>query len=253
MAENDSSLRGSLDYFLAEREKKQEELKRIDFTIAQLKQALGESVTETEMIVAAPPYSAPSTQPATAQNSNRPVTVRADEFFGLQYSEAARNYLRKVGHAVGLDQLLEALRNGGCKVGGADPKRVLYISLVRNTRDFVPTGNGNIGLREFYPSLPKAAAKATKGKKAKRSKKASKKKPLNRVPETVAKAVEPKKDSTELQAAVKAALGTEVLDAKEIVQRVEASLGKKVAPISVFGMLRNKQFAKEDGKYRLAQ
>src|SRR4051794_3910578 len=153
MPDNDSSLRQTLEFFIAERAKKMEEVKRFDLTIMQLRQSLGEPTENGEHVelgVYAP--SASTALTPTSKPTGGRVSIRPDEFFGLQYSDAARNYLRKAGHAVSLEDLLEALRNGGCKVGGSDPKRVLYISLVRNTRDFVPTGNGFIGLREFYPN-----------------------------------------------------------------------------------------------------
>ena len=73
-----------------------------------------------------------------------------------------------VGQAVSLDEIVEALNKGGCKVGGADPKRTLYISLVRNTREFVPPQAGYIGLRKFYPNLK---GNQTKQKRPKRKSK----------------------------------------------------------------------------------
>lgn len=86
----------------------------------------------------------------------------------MTISEAARAYLGRVGHAVSFDEMLEKLKAGGCRVGGANPKQTLYISLVRNTRDFVPTGNGFIGLRSFYPGLKAGAIK--NGDKQKKTK-----------------------------------------------------------------------------------
>src|SRR5438105_9394029 len=148
MADNETSLRQTLEFFLAERAKKVEDIKRLDLTISQLRQSLGETVEDgKEIEVPSSPSANTQFVPLSPKSAGGRAPIRPDEFFGLQYSDAARNYLRKVGHAVGLDDLLDALRNGGCKVGGTDPKRVLYISLVRNTRDFVPTGNGFIGLR----------------------------------------------------------------------------------------------------------
>lgn len=81
--------------------------------------------------------------------------IKPDEFFGMTQSNAAKKHLEKVGRAVSIDQLVEVLRKGGCKIGGADPKRTLYIALVRNNRDFIPPQAGYIGLRKFYPQLKK--------------------------------------------------------------------------------------------------
>jgi hypothetical protein len=33
------------------------------------------------------------------------------------------------------EELADALKKGGCKLTGVDPKKVLYISLIRNTRE----------------------------------------------------------------------------------------------------------------------
>jgi hypothetical protein len=158
------------------------EFRNLELMIHKLEQDLG---TGPQIVVSDPPY-ATSGVPVFTQNvPSKPsakTEIRADEFFAMTISEAARAYLNRVGHAVSLEEMLDKLRAGGCKVGGANPKQTLYISLVRNTRDFVPTGNGFIGLRSFYPGLKAGAIKngdkqkKTKGKqKAKtKAKKASK-------------------------------------------------------------------------------
>lgn len=78
------------------------------------------------------------------------LAIRPDEFFGMTQAEASRTYLRKVGHAITLDELAEALRTGGCKLSGSNPKKVLYVALIRNTHDFRAPQRGYIGLAEFY-------------------------------------------------------------------------------------------------------
>lgn len=96
----------------------------------------------------------------------RPIaTIQADEFFGITHGDAARKYLERVGKAVSLEEMVEALNKGGCKVGGADPKRTLYISLVRNTKDFTKVPGGYIGLRKFYPNLKSDTEKSKKKSK----------------------------------------------------------------------------------------
>ena len=83
----------------------------------------------------------------------RGSAIEPDEFFGMTHGEAGKKYLEMIGRAVSLEELVEVLNKGGCKVGGANPKRTLYISLIRNTRDFVSPQTGYIGLRKFYPQL----------------------------------------------------------------------------------------------------
>ena len=77
-------------------------------------------------------------------------TIRPDEFFGMTHAEASRIYLRKIGHAIHLDELVTALRAGGCRLSGDNPKKVLYMSLIRNTHDFRAPQRGLVGLAEFY-------------------------------------------------------------------------------------------------------
>ena len=255
VADNENSLRQTLEFFLSERAKKMEDVKRLDLTIAQIKQSLGEPMENATEQLEIPPalsITAPIT-PVAPRSSGGRTTIRPDEFFGLQYSDAARNYLRKVGHAVGLEELLDALRNGGCKVGGSDPKRVLYISLVRNTRDFVPTGNGFIGLREFYPNLPKAKA-LINGKKSKRAKKSKRKTSAKGKNGKVEKSTPtPQKSSSNLKDVLVGVMKSgDFMDGKEILRGVEEKMGGKVTPITVYGILRSKgQFERNaEGKYR---
>jgi len=154
----DNSLKESLEYFREQERKLLGELESVRFTIRRIEQELGiqsEQAESLQVPIGAPPGET-ETRPFLARK--RP-DIRPDEFFGMSQTEAAKAYLRKVGHAVSLDELLEALKTGGCKVGGANPKRVLYIGLVRDTRNFVPVQSGVIGLREFYPSLKSGAEK----------------------------------------------------------------------------------------------
>lgn len=144
------------------------EFRAAELMIRKLEQDLG---TGPQILMSDPPYATSGAPVFGISSPSRPpakTEVRADEFFAMTISEAARTYLNRVGHAASLDELLEKLKAGGCKVGGVNPKQTLYISLVRNTRDFVPTGNGFIGLRSFYPGLKAGAIK--NGDKQKKTK-----------------------------------------------------------------------------------
>jgi hypothetical protein len=116
--------------------------------------------------------------PSTPSKNGMKASVRPDEFFGMTYSAAATAYLEKVRHAVSMDELLDALNRGGCPVGGKDPRKTLYISLIRDVRTFVPISGspGFLGLRKFYPNLKSAKGKEpkTKPKKSSRKKRTSK-------------------------------------------------------------------------------
>jgi hypothetical protein len=150
MASNEF-MRETLEHFKQQRLDKLEEIRQMESTIRQLERALGENQTEfdarPQILAASEQNGISSSSSSTAQ---RKANIQGDEFFGLSQPEAARRYLKKIGQAVSVDEILEALRRGGCKVGGADPKKVLYICMVRDTRNFIKLPNGMIGLRDFY-------------------------------------------------------------------------------------------------------
>lgn len=149
-------LRKTLEHYRQQRQQKladfQREMQRIDAMIAQLEADLGEQPTagEAASIAASSPLFSPNETPALFRGSGGPA-IRPDEFFGLKQTDAARAYLRKVGKAVLFDDLVEALGNGGAKLGGKDPKKTLYVSLARNPgKIFVWPSKGYISLAEFY-------------------------------------------------------------------------------------------------------
>src|SRR4029077_7840219 len=265
------SLRETLEHFRLQEKKLLEDLNAVRFTIKNIERAAGIESREIEASIPleekagsdlAPPPS------ATVVNGLKP-NIRADEFFGLTHADAARRYLKKVGHAVSTDELVDALQKGGCKLGGADPKRVLYISLVRNTRDFVPPQTGYIGLREFYPARASSAqdrkAKAPKraGRRTQRQPKPKKTLGTRSAPTdkklAEAQKEDPEKDAKksnmpkDLVPAVREILGDGLFHTgNEIVQATRKKLGREVKPLLIYGVLRNKAFEKSDGKYRIA-
>jgi hypothetical protein len=189
MADNEK-LRGALEVYLEQKRAKLEEVRQLDLIISRLSRDLGEATHE-------PQAEQEESDPGDAGSSevwgdngfglasSRPASkanVRPDAFFGMSYTTAAAAYLESVGHAVSMDELLDALNKGGSPVGGKEPKKTLYISLVRAVKTFVPIPgrSGFLGLRKFYPNLKAvkdgvdATAKAKK-KKAKKKKKAGRK------------------------------------------------------------------------------
>lgn len=146
-----------LNKYKTERKNLIEELRELNSFIQRLESDLGvksEEQGDTELVGL-------SKEGKSSEIPPKNLEIRPDEFFGKTHSEAAKIYLERIGHAVAIEELVEVLKNGGCKVGGIDPKRTLGISLVRNTREFVPPRPGYIGLRKFYP---KAKAGSTKKK-----------------------------------------------------------------------------------------
>ena len=150
--DTNESLKQALEHFLQQRQKKMDEIRKLDSTIAKIREELG-GLSEGEEDPFIPGLAIPPETESQEPFKSKPQDIRPDEFFGMSQSEAAKAYLKRIGHAVPMEELVEALTSRGCKVGGVDPKRTLYISLVRNVREFVPPQPGFIGLREFYPSL----------------------------------------------------------------------------------------------------
>jgi len=176
MADNDT-LRKALDIYLQQKRGKLEEVRELDLMISRLKRDLGEAAQETQ-----PGEEEESSDSgigdawrenefgsALTARAGTKASVRPDEFFGMTYSTAAAAYLERVGHAVSMDELLDALNKGGCPVGGKEPKKTLYISLIRAVKTFVPIPgrSGYLGLRKFYPNL-KAVKEGKEEKQPKR-------------------------------------------------------------------------------------
>src|SRR5690348_12213493 len=125
-------LRQTLDYYRKLRQQKLdqikpflEELKPVEAMIRQLEIDLGEPPS-----VESAPITEPVRESANAPATGRPAALLPDQFFGMSQSEAAKAYLRLVGRAITFDELVEALQRGGAKLGGADPKKTLYVSLL---------------------------------------------------------------------------------------------------------------------------
>ncbi len=149
---NLEALRAALEHYLQQREEVvkdyESRLKSIDLMIWQLKRDLGEAPEGDQPSVAGIPLISATnvTQGGTS------VAVKPDEFFRMNQTDAARAYLKKVGRSIPFDELVTALRRGGAKLGGADPKKTLYVSLARNpNKEFVWPSKDFIGLDEFYP------------------------------------------------------------------------------------------------------
>lgn len=248
MADNEY-LKKTLEHYRQQRQVKANELHALDLFIAQLERDSGQ------------PHSTPATPSmiplmgakpdSTSQQKGR-VEIRPDEFVGMTQSEAAKAYLTKVGHGIPLDDLVTALRNGGAVLGGADPKRTLYVSLARNPQKWFVFVNDVIGLRSFYPNLGKGGTPRV-GNANKAARKKAKRAP--RKTEKQAKAKTPEPDNSKLREAVLSTMSSgDFMDPKDVVKKVKEHLGEDVTPISVYGMLRTKgKFEKsEDGKYRVA-
>ncbi|MGO9434989.1 MAG: hypothetical protein ACLP00_11970 [Terracidiphilus sp.] len=177
MAENES-LRMALEHYRQRKMDKLKEVQELDLMISRLSRDLGDASQDVQ---GDKEEDSSNTGISEAWQENEfglsailkngaKASVRPDEFFGMTYSTAAEAYLDKVRHAVSMDELLDALNRGGCPVGGREPRKTLYISLIRDVRTFVPIAgqSGFLGLRKFYPNLKAVKEKAPNPKRKKR-------------------------------------------------------------------------------------
>jgi hypothetical protein len=266
-------LRKTLEYYrqqyrgkIAEMRPQLEQMSSLELMIRQLERELGEdhSIDQSEISLNLLDGFKLADSFAANRQSAGSVSVRPDEFFTMTQSDAAKAYLKKVGHAISFDELVAALRRGGAQLGGADPKRTLYVSLARNPyKEFVWPSDDHIGLAEFYAGRPKSTAMpGNRIKKAKGKAKSGKKRGR---PSKVAKDASrrpsispPDKPKTEKKPSeVIIALNAIMKDGKarrkeDIAREIEAAIGHPITKIAVFGTLQNsKQYEKqEDGQFR---
>jgi hypothetical protein len=81
------------------------------------------------------------------------LEIQPGEFYNLSNTDATEKYLRKAGHAMPLENIYNALINGGVRFSG-DGRKNLNIQLTRATRKFAKIGHGkgvSFGLLEWYP------------------------------------------------------------------------------------------------------
>lgn len=254
------SMRDTLDQLRAQERKLTDELNGLRFTIKNLERIAGIESADAAPVEALAEIVPSNARPEmTASNGSVGKTIiRPDEFFGLTHAEAARRYLKRVGHAVSFGEMVDVLRRGGCKLTSADPEHVLWISLVKNSKDFVPPQAGYVGLREFYPARARALAEKTKAKTAKKRKKnkaTAKREPkITKEPQQGKTDTQPNEEkSNEVGKAVRDFMSDkQPHSAADIAKAVSEKLGRVVKVIAIRGTLNSKKhFEVAGGKFRL--
>jgi hypothetical protein len=93
------------------------------------------------------------------------IKVRSDEFYGKRLATVVRSILERRASAnlgaASLDDIFDTMQRGGfafASSSDANSKRALAISLVKNTVTFIRLPNGDFGLVEWYPDVPKPRA-----------------------------------------------------------------------------------------------
>lgn len=148
---DDAHLEKTILELQAQREQKAAELAKLDSAIEAIRKLMepGTSPANAAAVQAANGVKSQDVMRTIAGVS--PITIKPDDFFAKAQTEAVQDYLRRVGHAASLDDIFGALRRGGSRLQGKDPKKNLYISLSRRKDIFALVGPYTFGLWEFYP------------------------------------------------------------------------------------------------------
>ena len=125
------ALQKARDIYIQQFRAKAEELRPYFKKISSLDQDIGDSTdlvaTLGEILTEA--QTLESSQIGAAGSSSARPNIRPDAFVGDTYSIAAKKYLKQVGYAVSVDELVDVLKKGGCPVGGVDPRKTLHIEV----------------------------------------------------------------------------------------------------------------------------
>ena len=89
---------------------------------------------------------------ATLQSplSSSSQSMRPDQFLGEEPLEAAKKYLKSVGHALNVSEIADAIQRGGAAVKGSEWRDKLEMSLLRSVADVVKVREKTFGLKSFY-------------------------------------------------------------------------------------------------------
>ena len=120
-----------------------ENAKRIQATMNTLERMVGAPLTSVVGMTAEGRSPDPSA-------GGRRGAVRPDEFLGQSPLEAAKQYIKAVGHAVHIDEIADAIGKGGAAVKGGDWREKLEMSLTRSVFDVVKVQEKTFGLTNFY-------------------------------------------------------------------------------------------------------
>jgi hypothetical protein len=148
---SDEHLQKTLSDLLAQREKKaaefSAELSRMDTAIEAIR-ALVQPNGQPSLTSG---QSLDTFKPQEGSSAVMGRTVQAGDFFGMNQADATQQYLKRLGRAATVDDIVAAIQKGGARLQGKDPKKNLYISLVKRKNVFPLVAPYTFGLWEFYP------------------------------------------------------------------------------------------------------
>lgn len=181
MDESTSHLNKTLEDFKRELSSKLSDVKKILAFINMLEQrlALPQTPPPSELTSGASPQDIISLNDSVSVSvtSARSALngIRPDDYLGQLPLDAAKNFLRRLRRAVGLEEIAEAVQRGGAVISGADWKERLDSSLLRSTREVVKVQDGIYGLAEFYTPEQLKALRGTRPQRTKKDEKKSRK------------------------------------------------------------------------------
>jgi len=154
MAETSPHIGKTLDDLKQQVVAKINEARRLLAAINTLEDLLGATKTTLSDLSGGLPgqESGPGETPMVTVNSPRLSAnhVRPDEYLGDDPVKAAKKYIQRVGRAVHIDEITEAINKGGAAIKGSDWREKLLKSLTRSTYDVVKVQEGTFGLLSFY-------------------------------------------------------------------------------------------------------
>lgn len=83
------------------------------------------------------------------------LSIRPDQFYGKNFSNAAAEYLRMKNHACSAADIMEGLQRGGFDFTWKEKDRLrnVAISLSKNSKSIHRLPNNTFGLFEWYPDI----------------------------------------------------------------------------------------------------
>jgi len=89
-------------------------------------------------------------QPSAPKRGRGLAGLRPDQYFGEEPLEAAKAYMKSVGHAIHFDEIADAVERGGAATRGAGWRDRLELSLKRSPYEVIMVSEKTFGLSEFY-------------------------------------------------------------------------------------------------------
>ena len=156
-------LEKALSDLVSQREQNAVEIAKLDSAIEAIQKLIGsggERVTDLKIEVS---------DRMTQKDSVHPVigfVIKPGDLFGKSQAEAAQEYLKRRDNAASLDEIFSALKRGGASLKGKNPKKNLYISLVKKKGIFALVAPYTFGLWEFYPNAKQKNVRAKGGRQS---------------------------------------------------------------------------------------